>query len=149
MISSSAQTVDAYLAELSPAAQEVVSEVRAIVLENLPEGYVEVMNWGMICYEVPLSVFPKTYNKKPLMFAALAAQKNHYALYLTAIYQDEEKMNQLRDGFLASGIKPDIGKSCIRFKKLENLPLEVIAKLIAAVPMEQFITQYEQVKGKG
>ena len=149
MVSSAATTVKAYLAELSPEEREVISKVREVVLENLPEGYEEVMNWGMITYEVPLSVFPNTYNKKPLMYAALAAQKNHYSLYLTAVYQDDNKLKKLQDDFAAAGKKLDMGKSCVRFRKLENLPLEVIGELIASVSMEDFVTHYERVKGSG
>ena len=149
MVSSAATTVEAYLAELAPEAREVISKVRSVVLENLPQGFVEVMNWGMITYEVPLSVFPNTYNKKPLMYAALAAQKNHYALYLTAVYQDDNKLKKLQGDFAAAGKKLDMGKSCVRFRKLENLPLEIIGDLIASISMEDFVKQYERIKGSG
>jgi uncharacterized protein YdhG (YjbR/CyaY superfamily) len=149
MVSSTAKTVDDYLAELSPEAREVISQVRNVVLQHLPEGYEEVVNWGMITYEVPLSVFPNTYNKKPLMYAALAAQKNHYALYLTAIYQDESKLQKLKDDFAAANKKLDMGKSCVRFRKLENLPLEVIGEWIGSVPLETFLAQYERIRGSG
>ena len=149
MVSSTAKTVDDYLAELSPEAREVISQVRNVVLQYLPEGYEEVINWGMITYEVPLSVFPNTYNKKPLMYAALASQKNHYALYLTAIYQDESKLQKLKDDFAAANKKLDMGKSCVRFRKLENLPLGVIGEVIGSIPMETFVAQYERIRGSG
>ena len=91
---SKAETVDDYLSELDDARQDAISAVRSVVLENLPDGYEEMMLFGMISYVVPLSVVPDTYNKQPLMYAALASQKRHMALYLTNVYGDEslEKM---------------------------------------------------------
>ena len=82
MVSSAAATVEAYLAELPPERRAVVATVRALVNAHLPEGYVEGMHWGMIGWVIPLSRYPVTYNKQPLIYAALAAQKNNYALYL-------------------------------------------------------------------
>ena len=93
MVKSSAETDKEYLEELPKEKREVVSRIREVILNNLPDGYEENMNWGMICYEVPLSRYPDTYNNKPLMFAAIAAQKNYYSLYLTPVYQDEKKEN--------------------------------------------------------
>ncbi|MBI9051667.1 MAG: DUF1801 domain-containing protein [Anaerolineaceae bacterium] len=146
MVSSTANTVSAYLAQLPPERRQVVSAVRDVVLANLPDGYEEVLNWGMITYEVPLSRYPKTYNKKPLMYAALAAQKNHYALYLSAVYQDAARRYEFQEGFQAAGKKLDMGKSCVRFRKLENLPLDVVAKVIADVPVDRFIAEYEEAR---
>jgi hypothetical protein len=122
MVKSSAKTVQAYLDELPEGQREVVSRVRDLILANLPEGYQESMNWGMITYEIPLERYPKTYNKQPLGYIALAAQKNHYALYLMGCYADSEQEVQLRQGFEQAGKKFDMGKSCLRFKKLEDLP---------------------------
>ena len=82
MVSSKAQTVPEYLAELPAERRAVIAAVRKVVRKHLPKGYVEAMNWGMICYEIPLKRYPITYNKQPLSYAALAAQKNNYALYL-------------------------------------------------------------------
>ncbi|MEA2010093.1 MAG: DUF1801 domain-containing protein, partial [Actinomycetota bacterium] len=83
MVSSNATTVEQYLAEVSDDRRGDVEAIRNLVLENLPDGYVETMRWGMITYEIPLATYPDTYNGKPLMYAALAAQKRHLALYLT------------------------------------------------------------------
>ncbi len=134
---SDAATVEAYLAELPPERAEAISAVRRTILENLPEGYVEAMNWGMISYEVPLELSGKTYNGKPLMYAALASQKNHMAVYLCGLYCIEA----VKDEFLAAheGKKLDMGKSCIRFRKLDQLDLEAVGKCIASVPTEQYI----------
>ena len=87
---SAANSVEEYLSELLIERQEALQTVRQVILKNLPAGYEEVMNWGMITYEVPLSVYPDTYNKKPLMYAALTSQKNHMAIYLIGIYMDDQ-----------------------------------------------------------
>ena len=80
---SEAKTADGYLAELPRVRREAISAVRRVIVENLPDGYEEAMNWGMITYQVPLSTYPETYNKQPSMYAALASQKNHMAVYLS------------------------------------------------------------------
>ena len=86
MVSSKASTVDQYLAELPPERREIVSTVRSVILANLPQGYAESMNWGMISYEIPLEDYPDTYNGQPLGYLALAAQKRHYSLYMLGVY---------------------------------------------------------------
>lgn len=149
MVSSPAKTVEEYLAALSPKDKEVIPVVRRVILENLPSGYEEAMNWGMISYEVPLSRYPKTYNKKPLMYAALAVQKHHYALYLTSLYQNEELLTQIKAAFAEVEKKLDMGKSCLRFTQLEQLPLDVIGRLIADTPVEEFLKQYEKSRQRG
>ena len=145
---SEAKTVDAYLQELPPERREVVSTVRDVILAHLPTGYVESMNWGMIAYEIPLAVYPKTYNKQPLMFAALAAQKNYFSVYLMGIYMNVDAEDQLRAAFEQAGKKLDMGKSCVRFKQLDDLPLEVIANAVSSPPPADFIRHYENVKGR-
>ena len=147
MVQRPAQSVAAYLAELPPERRAVVAAVRDVVLANLPAGYREAMGWGMITYSIPLERYPETYNQQPLCFAALAAQKNHYALYLTCAYQDRELEQVLREAFEKSGKRLDMGKSCVRFKRLEDLPLNAIGELIASVPPEAFIASYERAKG--
>ena len=146
MAKSVAKTVEQYLEQLAPERREVVSEVRDLILRHLPEGYREAMNWGMICYEVPLGRLPKTYNGQPLGFVALAAQKNHYSLYLMGVYQDKEKEAHLRKAFDEAGKKLDIGKSCVRFRRLDDLPLDAIGELIAGTSVDEFIKSYEAVK---
>jgi uncharacterized protein YdhG (YjbR/CyaY superfamily) len=144
MVSSKAATVEEYLQELPPERQAVIAEVRETIRENLPAGYTETMNWGMISYEIPLDVYPDTYNGQPLSYVALAAQKNHYAVYMSGVYQDPKQEKILLEGFEKTGKKPDMGKSCVRFRKLENIPLEVIGQLIASTPPEKLIAIYEE-----
>jgi len=148
MASSKAKTVEEYLMELPANRRATVTAVRDVIIANLPDGYVETMNWGMICYEVPLSRYHDTYNGKPLMYAALAAQKHHYAVYLTTVYQNQEKYKQLVDAYNTLGKKPDMGKSCIRFKRLEDLPLDTIGRLIAGTDVDTFIDIYMQSRQK-
>ena len=143
---SDASTVDEYLAELPEERQAAIAAVRNVILEHLPEGYEEVMNWGMITYQVPLEVYPDTYNKKPLMYAALAAQKNHMAVYLTAIYMSEEASQAFEAAYRATGKRYDAGKSCVRFKTLDDLPLNLIGQSIASLSMTEFV---ERVKAVG
>jgi Domain of unknown function (DU1801) len=148
MASSKAATVDDYLAELPPERRSVVASVRDLVRRNLPEGYRESMSWGMISYEIPLERYPNTYNKQPLSYAALAAQKNFYTLYLTGVYQDAERRKWLEREFKKAGKKLDMGKSCLHFKRLEDLPLDVIAQAIGGTPPEKLIEQYEASRKK-
>jgi uncharacterized protein YdhG (YjbR/CyaY superfamily) len=139
MVSSNAETVDQYLDELDEDRRTQLVEVRDTIVNNLPDGYVESMNWGMITYEVPLGTYPDTYNKKPLMYAALASQKNHMAVYLTTVYGDDETKQEFEERYRATGKKLDMGKSCVRFKSIEQLPLELIGEVIAGTEVEDFI----------
>src|SRR6185369_13191065 len=93
----------------------VVAAVRKIILKNLPKGFQETINWGMISYEVPLERCPETYNGQPLSYAALAAQKNYYGLYLMPVYGNKKLETFLRDAFKKAGKKLDMGKACVRF----------------------------------
>jgi len=142
---SEATTVDQYLAELPADRRKAIEAVRRIILENLPGGYVESMNWGMITYEVPLEVYPDTYNKQPLMFAALASQKNHMAVHLTGVYMSDAARDEFEKAYRATGKRFDVGKSCVRFRKLEDLPLDLIGKTVASLPMDQLIARFEEV----
>ena len=139
---STVNSVEQYLNELPEDRKESLSIVREAIVKNLPTGYVEVMNWGMITYEVPLETFPDTYNGKPLMYVALASQKNHMSVYLMGCYMSLEIRNKFENAYKQSGKKFDAGKSCIRFKKEEDLPLELIGKTIGSMSVEQFIENY-------
>jgi len=149
---SDATTIDAYIQALPADRIEQIKQVRKVILENLPQGYEETMNWGMITYQVPLSVYPDTYNKQPLLYAALASQKNHMAVYLSGIYMFDEKAESFHQAYKDTGKRMDIGKSCVRFRKLEDLPLELIGKTIASLPMNQFVAAVKAIhsprKGK-
>lgn len=146
MASSKATTVEQYLRELPEDRRAVVSAVRDVVVRNLPAGYREAMGFGMITWGIPLEDYPDTYNGQPLGYAALAAQKNYYALYLNCVYSDPAREQWLRDEFRNAGKKLDIGKSCVRFKKLDDLPLDAIGTLIAGTPPADFITLYETAR---
>ena len=144
MVSSKAETVEDYLAELPDDRRAAIAEVRDVILANLPKGYREVMNWGMIAYEVPLETFANTYNGKPLLYAALASQKNHMAVYLTTVYADEGTEIWFRERYLASGCKLDMGKSCVRFRNLDQLPVDLIGEVIGRTPVEEFIALHHR-----
>lgn len=141
---SDAKTIQEYLAEMPEDRREAITKVRESILINLPEGYEEAINFGMITYQVPLKIYPDTYNKKPLMYAALANQKNHMAVYLTGIYMDEDLYQDFEEKYRETGKRYDVGKSCVRFRKLEDLPLELIGESVGAIPMDKFI---ERTKG--
>ena len=143
MASSKAATVNTYLKSLPAERRKVVAAVRDVVLSNLPKGYRESVNWGHITYEVPLDRYPDSYNGQPLCYAGLAAQKNHYALYLMCAYMDAVQMKALEDGFRKAGKKLDMGKSCLRFKSLDDLPLDLVGSVIASTPVERYIEIYE------
>jgi uncharacterized protein YdhG (YjbR/CyaY superfamily) len=141
---SEASTVQDYLAELPADRRESIERVRQVVLQNLPEGFEEAMNWGMITYQVPLETYPDTYNKQPLMYGALASQKNHMAVYLLGIYSSEAARADFEAAYKATGKRFDVGKSCVRFRKLDDLPLDLIGKTIASMGVADLITVTEQ-----
>ncbi len=146
MVQSSATTVSAYLARLPPERRKVIAAVRSTIRKHLPKGYKETVGWGMLSYGVPLSRFPDTYNGQPLCYAALAAQKHHYAVYLMCVYGNKALETRLRRQFKAAGKRLDMGKSCVRFKQLDDLPLDAIGEAIASIPMERYIDYYKRVK---
>lgn len=143
---SNASTVEEYMGELPGERRAAIEAVRQVILKNLPKGYEEAMNWGMITYQVPLETYPDTYNKKPLMYAALAAQKNHMAVYLTAIYMDEKTSREFETAYRATGKRYDVGKSCVRFKGLADLPLELIGESIASLQVSEFVERVNDAR---
>ena len=148
MASSKAKTVEEYLAELPEDRRTVIASVRDLVNRHIPDGYVEAMSWGMIAWEVPLSRYPTTYNKQPLPYVALAAQKQYYALYLTVCYANSAQDVVLRNAYADAGMKLDMGKSCLRFKKPDDLLTEVIGRVIASTPVDTLIAQYEASRAR-
>jgi len=146
MVSSKAKTVDQYIKELPAEKRAAIAAVRKVVLRSLPKGYRETMLWGMISYIIPLEEYPNTYNGAPLGIAALAAQKNYNSLYLMSVYGDPKTEKWFKDRYARSGKKLDMGKSCVHFKKAEDLPLDLIAETIARVSKEEYIEKYEQVR---
>jgi hypothetical protein len=136
-------TAEEYIAGLPRERAEQISQLREMILQRLPAGYTEEMGFGMITYVIPLATYPDTYNGHPLMYAALASQKRHMAIYLMNVYGDDETLQWFTEGFAASGKKLDMGKSCVRFKKLEDLPLELIGETIGRTPVSEYIACYE------
>ena len=143
MVRSAAATVEEYLQELPPERAGDIQTVREVVLDNLPPGYVETMNWGMITYEIPLDRYPETYNKQPLMYVALASQKRYMSLYLMCVYSHRESRIWFEERFKASGKKLNMGKSCVRFRRVEDLPLDLISETVAGTSVEDYIKFYE------
>ncbi len=148
MVQSKAQTVKGYLNELTDERREIISTIRNRILDILPDGYVESMNWGMISYEIPLETYPDTYNGRPLGIASIASQKNHLAIYMMGCYIFPEQTEKLMKAYETMGIKPNMGKSCIRFTTLEKIPLDTIMELIQHFSVTDYIKRYESIKKK-
>ena len=147
MVTSDTQDPEQYIASLADDRRAALGAVRRTILANLPEGFAEGMLYGMIAYYVPLERFPDTYNGQPLGLAALASQKRHMALYLNNVYGDAATEARFRAAYLASGKKLDMGKSCVRFRRLEDLPLDVIGEAIRGETVEGFIARYAEARG--
>ena len=136
---SSATTVAEYLAELPEDRRAAVRAVRDVIRKNIPKGYQESMGFGTIAWSVPLAVYPDTYNGQPLCYLALASQKQYMAVYLMCAYMNSPLQKKLAAGFKAAGKKLDMGKACVRFRKLEDLALDVIGEIAGAVPMKTYV----------
>ena len=155
---STASNVDDYLAELPADRRVIVETVRKVILENLDSKYSETISYGMIGYAVPHSVFPAGYHcnpKQPLPFAGLASQKNYVALYLMGFYVgcsdtlETDDLTWFRAAWEASGKKKlDMGKACLRFKKLDDVALDVIGQAIRRMPADRYISRYLEVRKK-
>lgn len=141
-----AATVKDYLATLPEDRKRIVEAVRAVILKNLGKGLEEGMQYGMIGYYVPHSVYPPGYHcdpKQPLPFAGLASQKNHVSLYLMCVYLSPEDEAEFRKAWAKTGKKLDMGKACVRFKRLDDVPLEVVGRTIRKVSAKKFVERYE------
>ena len=143
MATSSAGTVKEYLASLPPERRAAIETVRRLIRKNLPPGYKEGMQYGSIGYSVPFSRLPHTYNDEPLSVACLASQKNHMAIYLLSVYGSPKLKRWFEQEYRKSGKKLDMGKSCVRFKSLDDLALDVIGEAIAAVSVDDYVAAYE------
>ena len=144
MVKSKATTVKEYIAELPEERTSDIKAVRNLITDNLPKGYVETMQYGMITYVIPIDRYPNTYNGLPLGYISLASQKNYMALYLMNVYSNKEIESNFKNRYIASGKKLDMGKSCVRFKKLKDLPLDLIGETIAMTSVDDFISVYEK-----
>ena len=134
--------VEAFFGKLPEDRRAALKAVRETIRANLPEGYEEQVG-GMISYVVPLSRFPKTYNKQPLMLAAIAAPKTAMALHLVAAYLDPAMQSWFETAYRATGKRFDMGAGCVRFRKLDDLPLDLVGQAIARVPMERYVAMHE------
>jgi len=136
---SQAKTPREYIDSLPEDRRPAVKKLRALIRRSLPKGYKEQMRWGFICYEVPLSACPETYNGEPLMYAAIAAQKRHYGVYMCGIYVVPRVFKKLTSEWKKRGTRLDIGKSCLRIASWEKCEPDLIADAIASVPMAEFV----------
>jgi Domain of unknown function (DU1801) len=147
---SKAQTVDAYLAEQTPERRAELESMRRFLRENLDPRIAEGMSYGMIGYWVPFEVYPHGYHctpDKPLPFAGLAAQKQHFSLYLLAMYMNPDAAQRFERDWQAAGKKLDMGKSCIRFKRSADLAMDVLKKHLRLLDLDAFIAQYTALYG--
>ena len=147
---SKATTVKAYLDELPEDRRKAISAIRKVIKANLGKGFEEGMQYGMIGYYVPHSVFPAGYHcnpKEPLPFASLASQKNHMAFYSGFLYQNPKELERFQKAWKAKGHKLDMGKSCVRFKKLEDVPLDVIGDAVKRQDCKEYVASYERILG--
>ena len=147
MANSTAQSPDEYIAALPPDRREALSAVRDVVRRNLPNGFEEGMDFGVITWYVPLERFPDTHNGHPLGLVALASQKQYMSLYLNTVYGDPQLADWFRARYAETGKRLDMGKSCVRFRSLDDLPLDVIGETIAKVPLDRYVAHYQAVRG--
>src|SRR5271167_2561750 len=141
-----ATTVDQYLSDLPEDRRKALEVVRQVILKNLDKDYEEGIQYGMIGYYVPHRVYPAGYHcdpKQPFPFAGLASQKNYMSLYLMCVYGDTDHSTRFREAWARTGKKLDMGKSCVRFKKVEDLALDVIAETIKAVSARKYVAYCE------
>lgn len=149
MVSSKATTVAEYLAELPSDRRAEIEKVRDALNAAMPDGYREGIGYGMIGWVIPLDRYPDTYNKQPLAYAGLAAQKNYNSLYLNCVYASKDRTERLKAAFAEAGKKLDMGKSCIRFKRADDLALDAIRDEIASTTPDEYIRIYEEARAIG
>jgi hypothetical protein len=147
-----AETPDQYLEMLPPERKAPFSALRKTIRENLPPGFEERISYGMIGYVVPHEFYPAGYHadpSQPLPFMAIASQKNHIALYHNALYADAELSSWFASELHArTGLKPDMGKSCIRFRNPEKIPLDLIGELCRMLSAEDWVERYQKLTGR-
>ena len=146
MVSSTAATVEQYLAELEEPRRGEITELLGLIRQNLPNGFNETMAWGMIVFQVPLAVSGPTYNDQPLAAVALASQKNYISFYLSSIYASKELTAEFHERWERSGKKPDMGKSCVRFKSLDKADLETLGWAVSLLDPIQFTQVYLEAR---
>ena len=148
MTQPSQQSPDEYIEALPEDRKAAISAVRSVILANLPAGYEETVQHGMLSYVIPLATYPVTYNKMPLLFAGLASQKNYMTVHLMNIYGDPADEEWFVQRYKATGKKLNMGKSCVRFKTIDDLPIDLIGEAVARTPVESYIKIYEDSRKK-
>lgn len=143
-----ALTVQQWLASVPAERKEAIDIVRGVVNKHLPKGYEETVDWGMLAWVVPLARLPNTYNGHPLMLAALGAHRKLMTIYLMTVYGDRELRREFEAAYKKSGKRLNMGGSCVHFKSLNDLPLDVVADTIARVGVAEYVERYEQSRAK-
>ena len=145
---SKATSPEAYIAEMPQERQKAFSKLRSVIKKNLPKGFKEVMGYGMMGYSVPHSIYPAGYHcnpKDPLPFMGLASQKHFIAVYHMGVYADPKLLKWFQDAHAkASPKKLDMGKSCMRYKKPEDIPFDLIGELASKITVDEWIAIYEK-----
>lgn len=145
---SKAETADSYIEELPEERKDAIKKMRKVILKNLPKGFKETMGYGMMSYVVPHTIYPAGYHcdpKVPLPFLAVASQKNFVALYHMGIYANKELLDWFTTAYPDHcKTKLDMGKGCVRFKKMNDIPYDLIAELVSKMSVQQWIDIYEQ-----
>ena len=141
-------TVNQWLASVPAERKDAIYAVRDVVNEHLPQGYEETVDWGMLAWVVPLATLPNTHNGHPLMLAALGAHRKLMTIYLMSVYGDPKLRREFETAYKKTGKKLDMGGSCVHFKKLDDLPLDVVGNTIARVAVDQYVERYENSRTK-
>lgn len=143
-----ANSPEEYINQLPEERKAVISELRKVILDNLPQGFEETISYGMISYVVPHTIHPAGYHcnpKEPLPFMSIASQKNFVAVYHMGLYSDKELFNWFVQEYPKyMKTKLDMGKSCIRFKKMDQVPYELIGELSGKITVEEWIALFSK-----
>jgi uncharacterized protein YdhG (YjbR/CyaY superfamily) len=144
----SAREIDDYLARLPADRRDALARVRDVINANVQPGYEERLQYGMISWCVPESVLPAkdVYNKQPLCLAGLGSQKHHMAVYLMCVYSDPKERAWFEAAYKKSGKKLDMGQSCVRFKSIDALPLDVIGEAMSRVSVDKYVAAYRKIR---
>jgi len=143
-----ALTVSQWLASVPAGRKDAINAVRDAVNEHLPTGYEETVDWGMLAWVVPLATLPNTHNGHPLTLAALGAHTKLMTLYLMTVYSDPKVRREFQIAYKKTGKKLDMGGCCVHFKKLDDLPLDVVGDTIARVAVDEYVERYETSRTK-
>lgn len=139
-----ALTVDQWLASVPADRRDAIDAVRDVVNARLPKGYEETVDWGMLAWVVPLATLPDTHNGRPLLLAALGAHTKRMTIYLMTVYGDPTIRREFETAYRKTGKRLDMGGSCVHFRTLDDLPLDVVGDTIARVPVDGYVARYHQ-----